>query len=487
MRRSTPRRLGLTLLVFKFLSPTLPFTEERFAKTLGSRADAGGTVGKRVEALWEDDLNFYPATVVKDFENGTVQIRWDDPDGHPDISNSDLEDVRPLRLSYSPGDLVVALYEEDYEWYNATVVQDRGDGKFVVLWDDPDGGPELSICPPENIRMVEVVDDYKPGDPVEALYDEDQTWYTGVVQDSCGEGFYVVLWDDPGDAPETTVCRSRYMKHLSTFSDYQVGDHVHARIETGEFLPAVVGDVHPDGTFEVQWEGEKTHTSRCNCEDMKGVFRDYTLGDRVEALYPDSLDWQVGVVRRQLDYGAFLVRWDYPTNGHLMSMCTPEEMSLLEEEDDIEWLEDSDAFPCPELPSITGAEDLFPASNPMEVHCPEPPEAQSTQIHLSKVVAYTKAEVSARPCLTLSPRQRGHRWNWRQHRVSRLLGSTVKRSWGPGGREKRVSWAHPPASYQWQQCALQCEAHRRSEGTHLCRWTLPRRPISAEDHLGTKP
>ena len=35
-------------------------------------------------------------------------------------------------------------------------------------------------------RMVEVVDDYKPGDLVEALCDEDQTWYTAVVQDSFG-------------------------------------------------------------------------------------------------------------------------------------------------------------------------------------------------------------------------------------------------------------------------------------------------------------
>ena len=24
-------------------------------------------------------------------------------------------------------------------------------------------------------------------------------------------GSYVVLWDDPGDSPETSVCRARYM------------------------------------------------------------------------------------------------------------------------------------------------------------------------------------------------------------------------------------------------------------------------------------
>lgn len=29
--------------------------------------------------------------------------------------------------------------------------QDQG-SSFVVRWDDPDGGPELSVCPPEHIR-----------------------------------------------------------------------------------------------------------------------------------------------------------------------------------------------------------------------------------------------------------------------------------------------------------------------------------------------
>lgn len=68
---------------------------------------------------------------------------------------------------------MVALFEEDYEWYNATVVQDpvllfasrhskcfekfecgqdKSDGSFVVLWDDPDGGPELAVCFPEHLR-----------------------------------------------------------------------------------------------------------------------------------------------------------------------------------------------------------------------------------------------------------------------------------------------------------------------------------------------
>lgn len=345
--------------------------------------------GKRVEALWEEDLNWYTATVEKDFQNGTVQIRWDDPDGWPVSSICDLEDLRVLRLSYKPGDLVVALFEEDYEWYNATVVQDKG-GSFVVLWDDPDGGPELAVCLPEHLRMVEVVDDYKPGDLVEAMCDEDQTWYTAVVQErfDCG---YVVLWDDPGDSP-TSVCRPRYMKHIRFFSDYQVGDRVDARSETGEMLPAVVSEVHSGGTFQVQWEGARTgqRTSCCCSKDMKGVFREYSIGDRVEALYPDTWEWQVGVVRRYLELGAFLIRWDYPS-GPQMSMCTPEEMMLLED-DDIDCLEDSFEPPSFQGEEIEAAE-LGPHEEPnlwqgrAHIVFAEPQEVQSTQIQLSKFIA----------------------------------------------------------------------------------------------------
>ena len=85
------------------------------------------------------------------------------------------------------------------------------------------------------------------------------------LQERCCHGSYVIRWDEPGDSPETSVCRPRYMtlgriwaclllflvdastlvlwwavafwrlarKHVRSFSDYQVGDRVDARSETG--------------------------------------------------------------------------------------------------------------------------------------------------------------------------------------------------------------------------------------------------------------
>ncbi|CAJ1332570.1 unnamed protein product [Effrenium voratum] len=406
--------------------------------------------GARVEALWEEDLKWYPATIAKDFGNGTFQVRWDDPDGWPDLSNCEEEDLRRIRLSYKPGDLVMAFFEDTYEWYNATVLQDLGRDRFEVRWDDPDGGPEVSRLCAEELRLVEIEDDYAAGDSVEALYSDDLTWYSGVVQDS-RNGAYVVRWDDPDGGPKFSLCRPRYMKHLRPFADYQVGDRVDARCPSGEIVTGVVGEVNEDGTFQVQREGT-CQGLRFRSEDLKGIFRDYSVGARVEALY--SWEWHTGVVRRKLEFGAFLIRWDYPARtGPRMSMCTPEEMSLLEEEDDMEdWFEETDI----EREPSAGASLPRPACPRAEIEArctsldlevkpraeSQPPEVQSLRIHSPQLAARgAQWQVPTRPHLTLSPRQRGHRRNWRAGHMSRLLGSTVKRT-VPGrrlvhGAEKR--------------------------------------------------
>ncbi|CAJ1401906.1 unnamed protein product [Effrenium voratum] len=416
--------------------------------------------GARVEALWEEDLKWYPATIAKDFGNGTFQVRWDDPDGWPDLSNCEEEDLRRIRLSYKPGDLVMAFFEDTYEWYNATVLQDLGRDRFEVRWDDPDGGPEVSRLCAEELRLVEIEDDYAAGDSVEALYSDDLTWYSGVVQDS-RNGAYVVRWDDPDGGPKFSLCRPRYMKHLRPFADYQVGDRVDARCPSGEIVTGVVGEVNEDGTFQVQREGT-CQGLRFRSEDLKGIFRDYSVGARVEALY--SWEWHTGVVRRKLEFGAFLIRWDYPARtGPRMSMCTPEEMSLLEEEDDMEdWFEETDI----EREPSAGASLPRPACPRAEIEArctsldlevkpraeSQPPEVQSLRIHSPQLAARgAQWQVPTRPHLTLSPRQRGHRRNWRAGHMSRLLGSTVKRT-VPGrrlvhGAEKRfmlgAAWPGP--------------------------------------------
>ena len=158
--------------------------------------------------------------------------------------------------------------------------------------------------------MVEVVDDYKPGDLVEAMCDEDQTWYTAVVQDSslgakrlewCRNWMKLVQSRDPcegeiwlrirrslgwsrwftdkrlqakihdtwifnlqnshtgrkflnlgefGDLMPP-ILRHVLRKHIRFFSDYQVGDRVDARSETG--VPQLLFKTHCSHFLMFPW------------------------------------------------------------------------------------------------------------------------------------------------------------------------------------------------------------------------------------------
>eukprot|EP00439_Symbiodinium_sp_Y106_P047449 s3468_g6.t1 len=450
-RRARHGLKTVVVLTGVFLAPRLLFGTSRSRCCLSMRWAPAVALpiqpGLRVEALWEEDLQWYPGTVHQDFQNGTCLILWDDPDGGPNLSHCAIPDLRVLRLSYAPGHLVLAMFE-DGEWYNATVVKDLGNGTFIVSWDDPDGGPETSLCDAEDLRIVEVDDDYVKGDWVEAMFEDDQAWYPGVVEDVFANKSFAVRWDDPDGGPETSVCLPRYMKHHQIFCDYQVGDRVDARSSNGEVLSAIIGEIHPDGSFEVQWDTDEADGRYvCWAEDLKGVRRDYGIGDRVEALYPGTWEWQSGIVRRQLEYGAFEIRWDQPGDGPASSMSVPEEMSLLHEMDEEDWFsedleednagEESDASP----PAQTVEEVIFQAATSaksIETAWERLPEVQCLCIHPetdAEMVFFWRGRpshpspwtVASAPQLTLNPRQRGHRRNWRQRQVSKLMGSTVIR------------------------------------------------------------
>eukprot|EP00439_Symbiodinium_sp_Y106_P052052 s3468_g6.t4 len=275
------------------------------------------------------------------------------------------------------------------------------------------------------------------------MFEDDQAWYPGVVEDVFANKSFAVRWDDPDGGPETSVCLPRYMKHHQIFCDYQVGDRVDARSSNGEVLSAIIGEIHPDGSFEVQWDTDEADGRY----DLKGVRRDYGIGDRVEALYPGTWEWQSGIVRRQLEYGAFEIRWDQPGDGPASSMSVPEEMSLLHEMDEEDWFsedleednagEESDASP----PAQTVEEVIFQAATSaksIETAWERLPEVQCLCIHPetdAEMVFFWRGRpshpspwtVASAPQLTLNPRQRGHRRNWRQRQVSKLMGSTVIR------------------------------------------------------------
>lgn len=435
--------------------------------------------GARIEAYFEEDGEWYPCTVEWQNDDGSLHVRWDNPGNGPEVSDCWLEDVRELVIvtDYTAGEPVRAVFPGDGAWYNGTVEGRGAGGRFRVHWDDPDGGPESSLCGPESVRKVDVFTDFRADDRVEALFPSDGQWYTGVVAGSNTDGTFEVRWDDPEEAgPESSACQPRYMKRVITYRDYQVGDVVDALDpSSGKWYPGVVGQLLEDGAFLVKWHEPEDGPEVCCCraEGMKGVFRDYSVGDRVEARSPDDYDWHPGVVDRDLGGGAFEIRWSEPGHERPVSMCTPEEMVLVnDDQDDYEdWYadmmseqgayddrgddeyaqspdyeEEFQAAELDEVPSVWEEDSRVSAfaagAVPLEWKNWETPAVLQEQaqeedrreletVQLGGPVrsaprAWTAWALSTLR-LTLRPRRRGNRRIWWMRQPSRLSGWTSKR------------------------------------------------------------
>ncbi|CAE7569949.1 pnp, partial [Symbiodinium pilosum] len=82
---------------------------------------------------------------------------------------------------YKPGEKVEAVFEDDGNWYLADVVKKNDDGSFTVKWDDPDGGPEESQVQPKEMKY--------PPIPVADLVVGDK--YTGTIKTVLDFGAFV--------------------------------------------------------------------------------------------------------------------------------------------------------------------------------------------------------------------------------------------------------------------------------------------------------
>ena len=57
-----------------------------------------------------------------------------------------------VKRDYEAGAEVLAKFPEDGNMYEANVIKKNDDGTFQVKWDDPDGGPEESAVSPKDMR-----------------------------------------------------------------------------------------------------------------------------------------------------------------------------------------------------------------------------------------------------------------------------------------------------------------------------------------------
>lgn len=422
------------------------------------------------------------------------EVRWEDPQSGPEFAVCGIEYLRELFTyeTYYAGDAVRAIFPDDGAWYNGTVVRPHGNGTYEVAWDDPDGGPETSACRREGMDFVEVFTDFCTGERVEALFAEDGHWYIGTVEASLGNGLFRVAWESFEDDPRASDCPARYMKAASIYSDFQVGDWVEVRCaESGRWRQGVIGEALSNG-FRVKWQDIEEVGSEesvwCHATDIRGVFRDYCVGDHVDARFPEDGEWYEGTVVEVLDCGAFEVEWKDAAHGPARSMCAAEEMVRLgREQDSTDWYDDSDwteDFLADDTDSEYGLDDAvywdvgegdaadesafygndqeewdaadewpedaddecFPDDNELQLmiglQSPWPsctrPTRSTADLHASKaaVARRLSAKIALRlPRLTLNPTCRGQRRDWRFRSCSMFLGRTMLRR-NPFGRAR---------------------------------------------------
>lgn len=104
-----------------------------------------------------------------------------------------------------------------------------------------------------------------------------------------------------------------------------VGDTVSALCpDDDQWYPGAIDKINDDGTFSVKWDdpdgGPETHDVGADGIKKIVIFKDYKVGERVEAVFPDDGYWYPGEVTKVGD-GTFTVKWDDPDGG-------PEESEL---------------------------------------------------------------------------------------------------------------------------------------------------------------
>merc|ERR1719468_768101 len=111
-------------------------------------------VGDDVLAVSSEDGQRYPGTVSKINADGTFQVKWDDPDGGPETDNVNAENMKKVTVfkDYKVDDVVEAVFPDDGQMYPGTVIKVNGDNTFQVKWDDSDGGPEDSPVKPKDMK-----------------------------------------------------------------------------------------------------------------------------------------------------------------------------------------------------------------------------------------------------------------------------------------------------------------------------------------------
>jgi len=160
-------------------------------------------VGDRVKAVWSAG-KFYEGTIEEVKDDEIYVVKWDDGSAPSDVAADKIiplvgeeepEDSGEEEVSESglkKGDMVAAPWGGGQ--YHGTIEAVKGDSADVLYTDD---GVTREVKIKELVLVKEKT--WKVGDKVKAVWSAGK-FYDGTIEKDKGDGLYVVKWDD-GSAP----------------------------------------------------------------------------------------------------------------------------------------------------------------------------------------------------------------------------------------------------------------------------------------------
>ena len=180
---------------------------------------------------------------VKAVDGETVSVLYTDDGVTRDVEAKDLTLIK--EKNWKVGDKVLAVWSSG-KFYEGTIEEDKGDGVYIVKWDD---GSEPSEVKADKIIALggEEEEGIKVGDTVAAPWGGGQ--YHGTVKAIDGETISVLYTDDG-------VTRDVKLNEITPIETkkWKVGDEVLAVWSSGKFYEGTIEEDKGGDVYIVKWE-----------------------------------------------------------------------------------------------------------------------------------------------------------------------------------------------------------------------------------------
>ncbi|CAL1167631.1 unnamed protein product [Cladocopium goreaui] len=170
------------------------------------------SAGDKVEGLYHEEDTWYPARVKCINDSGSYTILWEDGEEY-EVEEKDLKpQTQPVALAdLRPRQKFLGIVARTFSF-----------GTFVNIGAERDGllRPWFTYKGEEH--------NFKSGDKVQAFYEDDEDYYQATVYKDNGDGTFLIVWDEDG---EEHVAKKNHLK-LLRLSELEEGSKVEVFVES---------------------------------------------------------------------------------------------------------------------------------------------------------------------------------------------------------------------------------------------------------------